>query len=188
MLHIIPLRSLTPAPQEASMIWQPPLPRIYTQLSDSELRIRIQTARGRTRRPPAHSRAPLPARRDHRIRRFHRRQFRALPPGGRPAGRGVRHLLRRALHGRERRHPHPAPRAGSAARPRRGLLHGGHGQPRPNPRLLGAASRDLPRSADRPHHVHEQLRRHQSLRRRTRRRRMHQQQRAERAGVGDTRK
>ena len=52
-----------------------------------------------------HPRPPLPARRGHRVRRRHRRLVQARPAGRRAPRGGVHRLLRRALHGRERRHP-----------------------------------------------------------------------------------
>ena len=62
------------------------------------------------RRPGVRARPPLPARRGHPVRRRDRRLVQARPRGRRPAGRRVHRLLRRALHGRERRHPHqPTP-------------------------------------------------------------------------------
>ena len=54
-------------------------------------------------------RPPLPARRGHPVRRRHRRLVQARPRGRGPARRGVHRVLRRALHGRERRHPHRRP-------------------------------------------------------------------------------
>ena len=74
---------------------------------------------GRARRPGVRARAPLPARRGHRVRRRHRRLVQAGQGRGRPAGRAVHRLLRRALHGRVRRHPHQRRADRDPARPRR---------------------------------------------------------------------
>ena len=54
-------------------------------------------------------------------------------------GRGVHRLLRRALHGRERRHPDQRRAAGDPARPGRRLLDGRHGGARPGRGGLGRA-------------------------------------------------
>ena len=64
-------------------------------------------------RPGVRPRPPLPARRGHPVRRRDRRLVQAGPRGRGPARRGVHRVLRRALHGRERRHPHLATRSRS---------------------------------------------------------------------------
>ena len=81
-------------------VWQQPLPAIYTQLSEPELRLRIQLAKEPLGPKLVILGPPLSAGCGHRVRRLHRRQLRALPQGRRAEGRRVRRLLRRALHGR----------------------------------------------------------------------------------------
>ncbi len=84
--------------------------------SDPDLVARARAAKARARRPGVRARPPLPARRGDRVRRRHRRLLQAGPGGRRPAGGGVRRLLRRALHGRVGRHPHLGRPAGDPAR------------------------------------------------------------------------
>ena len=71
---------------------------------------------GGARRAGVRARPPLPARRGHPVRRRHRRLVQAGPRRRRPARGGVRRVLRRALHGRVRRHPDRAGAEGGAAR------------------------------------------------------------------------
>ena len=94
-------------------------------------------AQATTRRPPRHSRSPLPARRGHPVRRFPRRLLQALAAGGRSRRRRAHPLLRRPLHGRERRHPLPAAPEGDPAQSGSGLLDGRHGQGRRRRRRPG---------------------------------------------------
>ena len=74
--------------------------------SDPDLVDAGHRGQGRARRPGLRARPPLPARRGHPVRRRDRRLVQAGPRGRGPARGGVHRLLRRALHGRERRHPH----------------------------------------------------------------------------------
>ena len=95
---------------------------------------------GDARRPRRHPRPLLPARRGHRARGL---TWRLLPARerrqGAPRGRGDR-VLRRALHGRDRRPPLPARAGGHPPQPRRRLLDGRHGRHRPS-RSAGSSSR-----------------------------------------------
>ena len=65
----------------------------------------ITRRQGRARHAPGGPRPSLPARRDHPVGRLPRRLLQALAAGRQPAGGGLHRVLRRALHGRERRHP-----------------------------------------------------------------------------------
>ncbi len=95
----------------------------------------------RAGRPRLRSRPPLPARRGDRVRGRHRRLVQAGARRGRPAGGGLHRVLRRPLHGRERRRPDLGLSAGRAARPGGGLLDGGHGRPGPGEPRRGRSSR-----------------------------------------------
>ena len=130
------------------------------------------------------ARPPLPARRGHPVRRRDRRLLQAGPRGGGPPGGRVHRLLRRALHGRVRRHPDHAVAEGRPARPRRRLLDGRHGPP---PAGRGRVDGDAGggcRGRGRPGHLHELQRRHQGVLRPQRRRGLHLLQRRDRARVG----
>ena len=174
------------------MLWQPSLNERYTK-ADPDV------AGARHRRPPAspgrqarHPRAPLPVRRGDQARRPHGRQPQAQPARRarlrREAGRAS-DLLRRALHGRVRRHAHPRARQRHAARSLRRLLDGRHGAAR---RLPSSPGNRSTRRLDRqgftgpgdPDHLRQLVRRHQGLRRRARRRLLHQLQRRHRLRVG----
>ena len=93
-------------------------------------------------------------------------------------------LLRRALHGRERRHPHRRQPAGDPARPRRRLLDGRHGDRRAGGGGLGRAARRRCRRGDRPGHLHELLGRDQGLHGPPRRHDLHLVQRGTGAAAG----
>ena len=92
-------------------VWQQPLPEIYQQLSDAELRLRIESAK-----EALGSRLVILG---HHYQQdavidfadFTGDSFELSPQGRRAEGRRVRRLLRRALHGRDRRHPHRRTRA-----------------------------------------------------------------------------
>ena len=143
---------------------------------------------GDARRAVRHPRPSLPARRGHQVRRLHRRFPQALARG-RLAHEGRLHrVLRRALHGRERRHSSRAAPEGRAARPGRRLLdgrHGGAGSARDLLARDGAAGRPHRRVGSgrprrrHPGHLHQLVGGYQSLRRRPRRHRLHLDQRAE---------
>ena len=139
---------------------------------------------GGARRPGVRARPPLPARRGHPVRRRHRRLVQAGARRGGPARRGVHRVLRRALHGRERRHPHLRRAAGRPARPRGRLLDGRHGRDRAGRGRLGRAGRRRRRRRHGPGHVHELLRRHQGVHRAPRRHGLHLVQRRAGAAVG----
>ena len=140
---------------------------------------------GSARRPGVRARPPLPARRGDPVRRRHRRLVQAGARRGRPAGGGVHRLLRRALHGRVRRHPHRARAAGGPARPRGRLLDGRHGRASPRSRTPGTRSTEAGvADVDRAGDLHELLRRHQGVLRPARRRGLHLVQRPGGAGVG----
>ena len=80
-----------------------PLPERYLGLSDEEMDRRIAAAQGDARPPARDPRPSLPARRSDQVRRLHRRLLQARRPGQPASRRRVHRLLRRALHGRERR-------------------------------------------------------------------------------------
>ena len=106
---------------------------------------------------------------------------------------GVHRLLRRPLHGGKRRHPARAASESRAARPRRRLLDGRHGRPRPARDGLARTRGDgcphgrirngMQASSRSPTSI---LRRHQSVCRRARRHRLHvhQRRRGDEVGVG----
>ncbi len=105
--------------------------------------------------------------------------------GQHPRGR-VHRLLRRALHGRERRRAVRAASAGDPAGPRGRLLDGRHGRARSARDVLARAAGDGRRRRRRvdPGHLHQLVGRHQSLRRRARRHRLHLVERRGDADVG----
>ena len=73
------------------------------------------------------------------VRRLPRRLLPARARGADQAGGRVHRLLRRALHGRDRRHPLDARADRHPAEPRRRLLDGRHGRHRRGLRVLGGA-------------------------------------------------
>ena len=91
--------------EKASIGERQPLPERYLRLSDDEMDARIAAAKQHARRPRRDPRASLSARRSHQVRRLHRRLAEALPRRREPRQGRVHRLLRRPLHGRERRHP-----------------------------------------------------------------------------------
>ena len=104
--------------------------------------------------------------------------FKLAPRRRGPPRRRVHRVLRRALHGRERRHPH-RPRPGrDPARPRRRLLDGRHGRDRPGRGRWDVLADAGHRRRHDPDHLHELHRRHQGVHRPQRRRRVHVVQRA----------
>ena len=141
---------------------------------------------GRPRLSAGDSRSPLPARRDHPLGRLPGRLLQALAAGRRAPGGGLHRLLRRALHGGERRHPGRRSPARDPAQPGRRLLHGRHGRRSPGPLLLEAARRGAgPRGGrGHPRHLHELLGGPQGLLRRAGRRGVHVVERGPRAGMG----
>ena len=170
--------------EKASIDERQPLPERYRGLDDEEMDRRIAAAKAALGVAPAHPRPPLSARRGDQVRRLHRRLVqlsRSIAPAA--PGRRVHRLLRRALHGRERRRPQRAAPEGDPARPGRRLLDGRHGRRRP-PRDLLAGARGDGRRLGRPGHLHQLVGRHQSVRRRARRHRLHVGQRARGARVG----
>ena len=80
-----------------------PLPERYLGLSDEEMDRRIAAARATLGRRARHPRPSLSARRSDQVRRLHRRLLQARAAGQQASRRRVHRLLRRALHGRERR-------------------------------------------------------------------------------------
>ena len=148
---------------------------------------------GDARRPRRHPRPSLSARRGHQVRRLHRRLAEARARRGQPRQGRVHRLLRRALHGRERRHPARAAPESRPAGSRRRLLDGRHGRARSARDLLARAERDgrrhravrRPRRRD-PGHLHQLVGGDQSVRRRARRHRLHVDERrgGDDVGVG----
>ena len=131
------------------------------------------------------ARPPLPARRGHPVRRRDRRLVQAGAAGGGRPGVAVHRVLRRALHGRVRRHPHrrrtsrwSCPTSPPAARwptwPRSSQVEECWDV------LVDAGVADVVG----PGLVHELLRRHQGVHRPARRHDLHVVQRQARAGVG----
>ena len=120
----------------------PAAPERYLRLSDDEMDARIAAGEADAGRAGRDSRAPLSARRGDQVRRLHRRLAEAVARSRQPRQGGVHRLLRRALHGRERRHPARAAPESRAARPRRRLLDGRHGCARSARDLLARAERD----------------------------------------------
>ena len=115
------------------------LPEKYLGLSDAEMDARIAAARQKLG-----SRLLILGhhyQRDEVIKfaDYHRRLVPPRPPDRDAPERGLHRVLRRPLHGRERRRPgRPAP-AGHPAGPRGRLLDGRHGRARPARELLGGA-------------------------------------------------
>ena len=100
-------------------------------------------------------------------------------------------VLRRALHGRDRRHPGAPRSARHPAQPRGRLLDGRHGRRGLGRGRLGGADGDVRRRGRRrrpqlghPGHLHELLGRAQGVLRPARRHRLHLVERRDRAGVG----
>ncbi len=162
-----------------------PLPEAYLGLSDEEMDARIAARAGGARRAPRDSRPPLPAGRGDQVRRLHGRLLQAVAARGATDRGRLRRLLRRALHGRKRRHPRRTAPAGDPARPGRRLLDGRHGRHRPARGLLAGNGRagHRPRRGD-PGHVHQLHGGHQRLLWRARRDRLHVEQRRPHHGVG----
>ncbi len=146
---------------------------------------------GDSRRPRRHPRPLLPARRGRAARRLPRRLLPARERGPDGAERRGDRVLRRALHGRDRRHPRAARAGRHPAEPRRRLLDGRHGRHRLGRGVLGAARGALrhragcrrPR-ARHPGDLHELVGRAQGLLRPARRHRLHLVERRDRARVG----
>ena len=108
-----------------------------------------------------------------------------LSVAGQGAPRGRLHrVLRRALHGRGRRHPDRRPPAGDPPRPERRLLDGRHGRHRLRRGGVGGAGRGDRHRPGRADHLHELGRQPEGLRRPTRRSRVHLDQRPSGARVG----
>ena len=158
-----------------------PLPERYLRLSDDELDARIAAAKATLGDRVRHPRPPLPARRGDQVRRLHRRFAEAVARRGQPHRGRLHRLLRRALHGRERRHPARAAPEGGPAGSRRRLLDGRHGGGRSARDLLARAGADGDshrRGRERQgrthsRHLHQLVGGDQSLRRRARRHRLH---------------
>ena len=104
---------------------------------------------GDARRPGRRARPLLPARRGRAARRLHRRLVPARQRRQDPSGRRGHRLLRRALHGRDRRHPLAARPGRDPAEPRRRLLDGRHGRHRAS-RSAGSSSRRSTATSRRP--------------------------------------
>ena len=97
---------------------------------------------GDARPPRRHPRPSLSARRSDQVRRLHRRLLQARRPGQQAPRRRVHRLLRRALHGRERRRAQRRASAGHPARSRRRLLDGRHGRAGSARAVLGRSRAD----------------------------------------------
>ena len=119
-----------------------PLPENYLRLSDDEMDARIAAAKQHARRAPGDPRSSLSARRGHQVRRLHRRLVEARARRGEQGQGRVHRVLRRALHGGERRHPLRAASESDSARPRRGLLDGRHGRRRSAGHVLARVEGD----------------------------------------------
>ena len=134
-----------------------------------------------------HPRSSLSARRGDQVRRLHRRLVPPGPGGGEASGSRIHRVLRRPLHGRERRRAlRPAPES-DPARPRGRLLDGRHGGDRSARDRLGrnVSIVDRPSSiVDRPsaighaicrhsRHLHQLVGGHQGVCRRAWRHRLH---------------
>ena len=99
---------------------------------------------------PGRAGAPLPARRDHQVRRSPGGLLQAVPARRLPGGSRVHNLLRRPLHGRDRRHPERSAPERHTAQPDGRLLDGRHGADRRRHGLLGRPLRP-PRRAKPSH-------------------------------------
>ncbi|CAA9567622.1 MAG: Quinolinate synthetase, partial [uncultured Thermomicrobiales bacterium] len=130
-------------------------------------------------RPPRRPRPPLPARRGDPVRRLPGRQLQALPARRRAERGRVHPLLRRPLHGRERRHPLGAGPASDPAEPGGRLLDGRHGEAGGCPGRLGRAGGARHRRS-RPRHLHELRRQPEGVLRPQWRHRLHVVQRRQR--------
>ena len=107
-------------------------------------------------------------------------QWAAEPPGGR-----LHRLLRRPLHGRERRHPQRRAPEGDPAQHGRRLLDGRHGRTSTTSTPPGRSwTRSAAPATRHPGHLHELGRRPQGVLRRERRHRLHLQQRQRGPRVG----
>ena len=144
--------------EKASIRERQPLPEAYLGLSDEEMALRIAAAR-----------AALGDRlvilghhyqRDEVIKfaDYTGDSFKLANAIAQAPARRLHRVLRRALHGGERRHPGDAAPAHHPAGPRRRLLDGRHGAGRSARDLLVGARADGPRVARRAGHLH-QLRR-----------------------------
>ncbi len=139
---------------------------------------------GETRRQGLRARPSLPARRGHPVRRCHGRLLQAGPGRRRAPRGGVHRVLRCALHGGVRGHPHRRRPEGRAPRSRGRLLDGRHGHRRAGRRVLGRADRGRHSRAGRAGVVHELVRRHQGVHGQARRHDLHLVQRRAGPGVG----
>ena len=148
------------------------IPARYLEMSAEELDQRIARARADARRRRRRARPPLPARRDHQVRRLPRRLVQALPAGRRPPGGRVHRLLRRPLHGRERRHPLRRPTSRSSCRTSRPAARWPTWPSPTTSSMLGRADRP-DRRDDRAGHLHELGGRAQGVLRPQRRHRLH---------------
>ena len=155
---------------------------------------RIAAAKARARPPPRHPRPSLPARRGHQVRRLHRRlATSSLAAGGEAPGRRVHRLLRRPLHGRERRRACARRTSRSSCRTSPPAARWPTWPTPTSSRCAGASSSRWASSPARlgrrharrdPGHLHQLVGGHQGVRRRTRRRRLHLVQRRGDADVG----
>ena len=120
---------------------QPGLPAEYRNASPSRTRPPHPRRQTRPRRKARHPRPLLSARRDRPVRRLRGRLLPASQRRTHPPQRRNHRLLRRPLHGRNRRHALPSRPGRHPPQPRRRLLHGRHGRPRLRHRLLGTTHR-----------------------------------------------
>ena len=134
-----------------------------------------------TRRLAPDPRAPLSAGRGDPLRRPPRRQLQAQPARRGEPGLPRDRLLRRAFHGRDRRHPLARRGLGLSPRPVRRMQHGRHGRPGIGRGRLGGPLGDHRHRRHHARHLHQLVGRPQGLLRPPRRDRLHQLQRPRRA-------
>ncbi len=171
-------RTLPLSSEPSFAYWQQDIPREYWDLTAEQLVERVAAAQAQAGLEAHRPRAPLPARGHHPVRRLPRRLLQAGAVGRRAPRGGVHRLLRRALHGRGRRHPQRAAPDGDPAEHGRRLLDGRHGRPRGRLRGLGGARGGGRRGQGGAGHLHELGGVAEGVLRQARRHRLHVQQRA----------
>ena len=126
--------------EKASLDERQPLPARFRGLDDAEMDRRITAAKAALGSRLVDPRPSLPARRGDQVRRLIGDSLKSRQHMRQPARGRLHRLLRRALHGGERRRPERAAPEGHPARPGRRLLDGRHGRRRSTSRSAGRSS------------------------------------------------